>query len=48
MHKFGIAVPKTVAEALEMEKSSRTTLWIDAINLEAKNVDVAAQDLDDD
>jgi hypothetical protein len=29
-----------------MDKSSGTTHWRDAINLEAKNVDVAFQDLD--
>jgi hypothetical protein len=47
-HRSGIAVLKTVAETLDMDKSSGATHWRDLINLEAKNVDVAFQDLDDD
>jgi hypothetical protein len=46
-HKFGIMVPMTVAEALDLDKNRGTTHWQEAINLEAKNVEVAFQDLDD-
>jgi hypothetical protein len=40
-------VPKTVAEALELDKNSGTIHWQEAINLGAKNVDVAFQELED-
>ena len=46
-HKFGIRVPKTVEEALRLDKESGTTHWFDAIALEAKNVDVAFDELED-
>jgi hypothetical protein len=46
-HKFRIVVPKTVAEALDLDKNSGTTHWQEAINLEAKNVNVAFQELED-
>jgi hypothetical protein len=46
-HKFGIVVPKTVAEALDLDKSSVTTHWKEEINLEAKNVDVAFHEMED-
>jgi hypothetical protein len=42
-----IAVPKTVAEALNLDRISGTTHWIDAFNLEAKNRDVAYQALEE-
>jgi hypothetical protein len=41
-------VPKTVAEALDSDNRSGTTHWREAINLEAKNVDVAFQEMEDD
>jgi hypothetical protein len=40
-HNLGIVVPKTFVEALDLD--SGTTHWQEAINLEAKNVDVAFQ-----
>ena len=46
-HKFGISVPKIVEEALRLDKESGTTHWFDAIALEAKNVDVAFEELED-
>jgi len=46
-HKFGIEVPKTVKEALEIDRQTGTTYWRDAIDLEVKNVNVAFQDLED-
>jgi hypothetical protein len=46
-HKFGIRVPKSVEEAFQIDKESGTTYWKDAIMLEAKNVDVAFQELEE-
>jgi hypothetical protein len=46
-HTFGIHVPKTVEEALQIDRESGTTHSEDAIMLEAKNVDVAFQELDE-
>ena len=37
-HKFGIRVPKTVAEAIALDKENGNTLWWDAICKEMKNV----------
>jgi hypothetical protein len=37
-HKFGIEVPKNVAEALAIDKRNGNTLWEDSIKLEMKNV----------
>jgi Reverse transcriptase (RNA-dependent DNA polymerase) len=46
-HKFGIRIPKTVEEALQLDKENGNTFWRDAIALEAKNVDVAFQELEE-
>jgi hypothetical protein len=40
-HKYGVRLPKTVAEALALEKENNNTLWNDAIQKEMKNVKVA-------
>ena len=40
-HKFGIRIPKTVQEALQLDKENGNTLWWDAICQEMKNVRVA-------
>lgn len=40
-HKFGIRLPKTVAEALALDKENGNTLWYDAIQKELKNVQTA-------
>ena len=37
-HKYGIRMPKTVREALEIDKENGNTYWWDAIMLEMKNV----------
>ena len=47
-HKFGIEIPTTVEQALEIDKKNGNTLWQDAINKEMKNVRVAFKVLDDD
>ncbi len=40
-HKYGIRLPKTVAEALQLDGENGNTLWYDAIQKEMKNVQVA-------
>jgi hypothetical protein len=47
-HKFGIAVPATVKEALPMDKDNGDTAWWNSIQKEMKNVRVAFNILDDD
>ena len=40
-HKFGICVPKTVKDALDLDKENGNTLWWDAIMKEMKSVHIA-------
>jgi hypothetical protein len=47
-HKFGIRIPMSVREALEIDRSNGNTLWEDAIQKEMTNVRVAFRILDDD
>jgi hypothetical protein len=47
-HKFGIRVPKTVKEALEIDAETGTNLWKLAIEKEMKNVMPAFKFLEDD
>jgi hypothetical protein len=44
-HKFGVELPKTVAEALELDRKTGTKFCEEAIRLEIENVDVAFRDL---
>jgi hypothetical protein len=46
--KYGIELPKSVAEALEIDKRTGTTFWRDAINKEMKNNAIAFKFMDDD
>jgi hypothetical protein len=46
-HKFGIELPKTVAEAYELDRRNGDTKWADAIAKEMKNVRVAFRILPD-
>jgi hypothetical protein len=46
-HKFGIRVPQTVEEALQINKETRTTFWRDAIHKEMKNNRLAFQFLEE-
>ncbi len=46
-HKFGIECPKTVEDALELDKCNGNTRWADAITKEMKNVQVAFDPLED-
>ena len=45
--KFGVTIPSSVEEALELDRQNGNTLWKDAIDLELKNVIVAFQLLED-
>ena len=40
-HKYGIKIPKTMAEALRYDRENGNTLWYDAIKKEMKNVRIA-------
>jgi ribosomal protein L31E len=40
-HKFGIQLPKSVEEALEINRATNTDLWRKAINKEMSRVKVA-------
>jgi hypothetical protein len=40
-HKFGIRVPKTVEEAIQIDRETNTTFWTDAIKKEMEKVGVA-------
>ncbi len=44
-HKFGIELPKTVNEALELDKKNCNTFWADVIAKETKDVCVAHKKL---
>ena len=46
-HKFGIYVPKTVEEALEIDRQTNTTYWKDAIHKEMSNNCLAFQFLEE-
>ncbi len=47
-HKYGIELPKSVAEALEIDRRTGTTFWREAIEKEMKNVSKAFKFNDDD
>ncbi len=46
-HKFGIECPKTVEDALDLDKQSGNTMWVDAIVKEMKHVQVTFGPLKD-
>jgi hypothetical protein len=46
-NKFGIELPKTVEEALEIDRLNNTTFWGDAIKKEMQNVRIAFDILED-
>jgi hypothetical protein len=46
-HKFGIEVPKTVKEALDLDRKNGNTLWVDAIAKKMKEVCIAFNILPD-
>ena len=40
-HKYGIEIPKTVQDAIRIDKENHNTLWQDAIAMEMKNLHIA-------
>jgi len=44
--KFGIDIPRTVEEALRIDKETNATYWADAIEKEMRNNQVAFQFLE--
>ena len=44
-HKFGLKVPKSVTEAIAIDRENGDTLWWDAICKEMKNVHIAFEEL---
>jgi hypothetical protein len=47
-HKYGIELPKSVSEALEIDRKTGTTFWRDVIDKEMRNVLPAFEFRDDD
>ncbi len=47
-HKFGLEIPKTVKEALALDRKNGNTLWADAIAKEMREVRIAFNILPDD
>jgi hypothetical protein len=45
-YKFGIQVPSTVKEALQIDKDTSTTFWHDVIQKEMKNNSIAFEFLE--
>jgi hypothetical protein len=46
-HKLGIAVPKTVQDAVQLDLANGNTLWMDTVALEIASVGVAFKQLPD-
>jgi len=47
-HKFGIQLPKTIDEALQLDKENGNDIWEQAIKKEMKNIQKAFQHIEDD
>ena len=47
-HLYGLCMPKSVKEALEIDKENRDSLWLDDIDAEMKKVCVAFDKYDKD
>ena len=47
-HKYGLRIPKNIAEAIEIDKENGNTLWMDAVRLEMANVCIAFEEYDGD
>ncbi len=46
LHKFGVECPKTVEDALELDKCNDNTMWVNTIAKEMKNIQVAFDPLE--
>ena len=47
-HKYGVRIPKSIREAMEIDRENNNTLWMDAVRLEMKNVRIAFEEFDGD
>ena len=47
-HKYGIRIPKSIQEAIEIDRDNGNTFWMDAVRLEMNNVRVAFEEFDGD
>ena len=47
-HKYGIRIPKTIKEAIEIDREQGNSLWMGAIKLEMQNVRIAFEEFDGD
>ena len=47
-HKFGIKIPKSVPEALNIDKQNGDYLWRDSINKEIPNIKNSVDEYDSD
>ena len=45
-HKYGVQLPKTVEQALQIDKDTNTSYWRDALNKEMKKAKVAYQEME--
>ena len=47
-HQYGLLIPKSIKDAIEIDEVNGNTLWMDSIKMEVKNVRVAFEDFDGD
>ena len=47
-HKYRIRVPKSIKEAMEIDRENGNMLWMDAVRLEMQNVRIAFEEYDGD
>jgi len=47
-HKYGVRIPKTIQEAIEIDKANGNILWQDAVRMEMKNNRVAFEEYEGD
>lgn len=47
-HKYGIRIPKSIQEAMMIDRENGNTLWMDAVRQEMKNVRIAFEEFDGD
>ncbi|CAJ1941171.1 unnamed protein product [Cylindrotheca closterium] len=47
-HKYGIRIPKSIREAIKIDKENGDTLWEDSIQMEMKNNQIAFEEFDGD
>ncbi len=40
-HEYGLLIPKSIKDAIEIDEVNGNTLWMDSIEMEMKNVRVS-------